>query len=71
MKWNYLMFHTMASEVAIEDLKENYRQKGAFMKHHRLDQYPIPKDKTPHYINEPWLADRSLLMYSQNRESEV
>ena len=41
MKWNYLMFHTMASEVAIEDLKEIYRQKGAFMKHHRLDQYPI------------------------------
>ncbi len=41
------------------------------MKHHRLDQYPIPKDKTPLYVNEPWLVDRSLLLYSQNRESEV
>ena len=27
MKRNYLIFHTMASEVAIEDLKEIYRQK--------------------------------------------
>ena len=27
MKSNYLMFHTMAPEVAIEDLKEIYRQK--------------------------------------------
>ena len=26
MKRNYLMFHTMAPEVAIEDLKEIYRQ---------------------------------------------
>lgn len=27
MKSNYLMFHTVAPEVAIEDLKEIYRQK--------------------------------------------
>ncbi len=27
MKQNYLMFHTMAPEVAIEDLKEIYQQK--------------------------------------------
>lgn len=27
MKRNYLMFHTMAPEVAIEDLKGIYRQK--------------------------------------------
>ena len=27
MKRNYLMFHTMAPELAIEDLKEIYRQK--------------------------------------------
>ena len=27
MKRNFLMFHTMAPEVAIEDLKEIYRQK--------------------------------------------
>lgn len=25
------------------------------MKHHRLDPYLIPKDKTPLYVNEPWL----------------
>lgn len=29
MKSNYLMFHTMAPEVAIEDLKEIYRQRSA------------------------------------------
>ena len=40
------------------------------MKHHRLDQYPIPKDKTPLYVNEPWLVDRSLLLYSLDRELE-
>ncbi len=28
MKRNYLMFHTMAPEVAIEDLKEIYKQKS-------------------------------------------
>lgn len=27
MKTNYLMFHTMAPEIAIDDLKEIYRQK--------------------------------------------
>ena len=27
MKRNYMIFHTMAPEVAIEDLKEIYRQK--------------------------------------------
>ena len=30
------------------------------MNHHRLDPYPIPKDKEPLYVNEPWLIDRSL-----------
>ena len=40
------------------------------MEHHRLDPYPIPKDKTPLYINEPWLIDKSLLEYSPNREPE-
>lgn len=33
------------------------------MTHHRLDPYPIPKDETPLYINEPWLIDKSLLEY--------
>lgn len=34
------------------------------MEHHTLDVYPIPKDKAPLYINEPWLIDRSLLEIS-------
>ena len=25
--------------------------------HHDLDVYPIPRDKEPRFINEPWLAD--------------
>ena len=37
---------------------------------HRLDPYPIPKDKTPLYINEPWLIDKSLLEHLQHREPE-
>ena len=32
--------------------------------HHKLDPYPDPKDKTPIYINEPWVIDKSLLDYS-------
>ena len=31
------------------------------MEHHDLDAWPIPKDKKPHYINEPWLIDSSLM----------
>lgn len=30
------------------------------MEHHDLDVYPIPGEKTPMYINEPWLIDRSI-----------
>ena len=40
------------------------------MEHHRLDPYPIPKDKTPLCINEPWLIDKSLLEYPLCREPE-
>lgn len=29
------------------------------MTHHSLDPYPIPKDKSPLYLNEPWLFDKS------------
>ena len=33
--------------------------KGEYIvKHHKLDPYPIPKDKTPLFVNEPWLTDR-------------
>ena len=31
------------------------------MAHHNLDIYPIPKDKSPMYINEPFLIDQSLM----------
>ncbi len=35
------------------------------MEHHRLAPYPIPKEKTPLCINEPWLIDKSLLEYAK------
>lgn len=41
------------------------------MEHHRLDPYPIPKDKTPLCINEPWLIDKSLLEYIYQYEDGV
>ena len=25
------------------------------MKRHTLDTYPVPKDETPMFINEPWI----------------
>lgn len=40
------------------------------MEHHQLDPYPIPKEKKPLYINEPWLSDKTLLEYPPNREPE-
>lgn len=40
------------------------------MKHHRLEPYPIPKDKAPLYINESWLTNKSLLEYPPHREPE-
>lgn len=40
------------------------------MERHSLDPYPMPKDKTPLYINEPWLIDKSLLEYPPNREPD-
>lgn len=33
------------------------------MTHHNLDPYPEPKDKTPIYINEPWLTDKTRIEY--------
>ena len=30
------------------------------MHHHNIDPYPIPKDKSPIYINEPWIIDKSI-----------
>ena len=40
------------------------------MEQHSLDPYPIPKDKKPLYINEPWLIDKSLLEYQLHREPD-
>jgi len=40
------------------------------MEHHSLAPYPIPKNKIPLYINEPWLIDKSLLEYPHYREPE-
>ncbi len=40
------------------------------MEYHRLDPYPIPKEKTPLCINEPWLIDKSLLEYPPRREPD-
>ena len=31
------------------------------MENHRIDQYPVPKDKDSLYINEPSLVDKSLV----------
>ena len=51
--------------------KEHKQKKGDnLMEHHRLDPYPIPKDKTPLCINEPWLIDKSLLEYQPRREPD-
>ena len=40
------------------------------LEHHQLDPYPIPKEKTPLYINEPWLVDKTLLDYPPHKEPE-
>lgn len=38
------------------------------MEHHDLDIHPIPREKAPIYINEPWLIDGSLLESGKKRE---
>ncbi|MEG0370077.1 MAG: hypothetical protein RR593_08755, partial [Hungatella sp.] len=40
------------------------------MIHHSLDPYPIPKEESPMYINEPWLIDKSLSEQEIRREPE-
>ncbi|GAB1475500.1 hypothetical protein MASR2M70_03320 [Bacillota bacterium] len=35
---------------------------------HKLDIYPIPKEKAPMFINEPWLIDKTLLEYFADEE---
>ena len=39
--------------------------------HHDLDIHPIPKEKTPLFINEPWLVDRYIFDYGdRNKEPD-
>ena len=38
--------------------------------HHSLDIWPIPRDKQPMYINEPWLIDRRWKYESSKRNAE-
>lgn len=38
------------------------------MTHHDIDSWPIPKDKTPLYINEPRLIDESLRSIELNMD---
>ena len=40
------------------------------MNRHELDPYPIPKEKNPLFINEPWIIDKSLLEYPVHPEPE-
>ena len=40
------------------------------MTRHRLDPYPVPKDKSPRYVNEPWIIDKSLLEYPECSEPD-
>lgn len=39
------------------------------MEHHDLDIYPIPREKSPMFINEPWLIDGTLLESEGKREA--
>ena len=36
--------------------------------HHTLDVYPIPREKEPMFINEPWLIDKTLLESCKEEE---
>ena len=38
--------------------------------HHQLDPYPIPKEKSPLYINEPWLVDKTVLVHPMGKIPE-
>ncbi len=38
------------------------------MEHHNLDIYPLPKDQSPLYINEPWMIDEFMWAYDTVRD---
>ena len=40
------------------------------MEHHTLDVHPVPKDKSPMFINEPWLIDQSILEMTTSLSNE-
>ncbi len=40
------------------------------MTHHTLDVHPIPKEKMPRYINEPWLIDRRFQFFEMERSAD-
>lgn len=39
--------------------------------HHNLDIHPIPKEKVPMFINEPWLIDESIYVETVEQKCEV
>ena len=41
------------------------------MTHYNLDPYPDPKGKTPIYINEPWLTDKTRMEYPIGVDSDT
>lgn len=38
--------------------------------HHKLEPYPVPKDKDVLYINEPWLIDKSIYFETIKQQQE-
>ena len=41
------------------------------VEHHDLDIYPIPKEETPLFINEPWLIDMTLNEIGRDKNPEA
>lgn len=39
--------------------------------HHKLDPYPVPKDKDVLYINEPWLIDKSIYFETIKQQGKI
>lgn len=38
--------------------------------YHKLDSYPVPKDKGALYINEPWIIDKSIYFETIKQQQE-
>ena len=39
--------------------------------HHNLDIHPIPADRDPMFINEPWLIDKSIYLETYEQQKKV